>query len=93
MIARKHGGQTVIENLALSCLECNRYKGSDLSGIDPETGLLAPLFHPRRQVWEEHFLADGPLLLGRSEAGRATVVLLRLNEPRRVELRLALQGM
>ncbi len=26
LIARKHGGQTVAENLALSCLSCNRRK-------------------------------------------------------------------
>jgi len=27
VIAEKHGGQTVIENLALSCTVCNRRKG------------------------------------------------------------------
>jgi len=35
VIAEKHGGQTVIENLALSCTLCNRRKGSDLSSSIP----------------------------------------------------------
>ena len=34
VIARKHAGQTVAENLALSCLSCNRHKGSDLATFD-----------------------------------------------------------
>jgi len=29
LVTRKHGGQTVAENLALTCLPCNRYKGMD----------------------------------------------------------------
>ena len=37
IIAQKHGGKTTLENLALSCLSCNRHKGSDLTSIDPMT--------------------------------------------------------
>jgi len=47
VIAVKHGGQTVVGNLALCCTLCNRFKGSDIASIDPETGQIAPLFHPR----------------------------------------------
>ena len=43
VIAIKHGGQTVAENLALCCAVCNRFKGSDIASIDPETGQLTPL--------------------------------------------------
>ncbi len=46
IIAEKHGGQTVEENLALSCALCNKYKGSDLTSIDPETGEIVRLFNP-----------------------------------------------
>ena len=28
IIAVKHGGETIADNLALSCLSCNRHKGS-----------------------------------------------------------------
>ena len=37
IIARKHGGQTTSENLALSCSLCNKHKGSDIASIDPQT--------------------------------------------------------
>jgi 5-methylcytosine-specific restriction endonuclease McrA len=53
--AEKHGGTTTEDNLCLACAECNRYKGSDLSSIDPESGEIEPLFHPRRDRWQEHF--------------------------------------
>lgn len=38
IIAIKHGGQTVADNLALSCLACNRHKGSDFATIDVRNG-------------------------------------------------------
>ena len=34
IIALKHGGQTVRENLALACAVCNNNKGSDLATLD-----------------------------------------------------------
>ena len=66
IIARKHGGQTAPDNLAFACLYCNRYKGPNLSGIDPVSGEIVRLFHPRLDVWAEHFRWDGPVLLGRT---------------------------
>ena len=27
VIARQHGGQTALDNLAYTCFQCNRYKG------------------------------------------------------------------
>jgi hypothetical protein len=48
IIALQHGGPTVPENLALACCYCNRYKGPNLSGIDPESGNVVSLFHPRQ---------------------------------------------
>ena len=53
--AEKHGGTTTLDNLCLSCFDCNRQKGSDLSSIDPVTDEVVPLFHPRRDVWDDHF--------------------------------------
>jgi hypothetical protein len=86
----RHGGQTVESNLALACLECNRYKGSDLTAIDPADGAIVPLFNPRTQVWSEHFTFDGIRIVGQTPAGRATVNLLRLNDPARLLQRQAL---
>ena len=47
LVARKHGGPTVEQNLALACLRCNRSKGSDLTAIDTETQQVVALFNPR----------------------------------------------
>lgn len=87
IIAEKHSGLTAEGNLALSCTLCNRYKGSDIASVDNTTGEIVPLFDPRIDVWEEHFLLDGVILIGLSPKGRATIQLLRLNSPIRVEQR------
>lgn len=47
VIARQHGGADDPSNLALACDRCNAHKGPNLSGIDPETGDIVPLYHPR----------------------------------------------
>ena len=38
IIAQQHSGETVIENLAWSCLHCNKHKGPNIAGIDPVSG-------------------------------------------------------
>ena len=55
VIAEKHGGPTSLDNLALSCFHCNRFKGSDLASVDPTTGKIVFLFQPRSQNWNRHF--------------------------------------
>jgi 5-methylcytosine-specific restriction endonuclease McrA len=50
IISKQHGGTDAPENLALACYHCNLHKGPNLSGIDPETGQIAALFNPRRDV-------------------------------------------
>jgi hypothetical protein len=87
VIARKHGGQTVAENLALSCLSCNRHKGSDLTTFDPLSNEIVPLFNPRRQTWSDHFTLDGIHIIGITPTGRATVFLLKLNASTRLAYR------
>jgi len=79
IVSEKHGGLTTLDNLALSCALCNRRKGSDVSSIDPESGEVVPLFHPRLQRWADHFGFDGPHIVGLTEEGRATVQCLHLN--------------
>lgn len=90
LIALKHGGQTVDDNLALACAICNHYKGSDLSSIDPMEGMVVPLFNPRTQNWDDHFQLSGARIIGLTPTGRATVELLRLNEDERSATRQAL---
>ena len=90
LTARKHGGQTVAENLALACLACNRHKGSDLTAIDPLSGDIVPLFNPRTQLWEEHFTLNYAHIVGLTAVGRATIFLLALNAPEQLARREAL---
>jgi len=87
IIATKHGGQSTIDNLALACFDCNRFKGSDIASIDPASGELTPLFNPRTQVWSEHFSIEGGQINPRTVNGRVTELVLKLNLPSRVEVR------
>ena len=84
IIAIQHGGPTEPENLALSCFYCNSVKGPNIASIDPETGEITRLFHPRRDAWQEHFEWHGTILFGRTDVGRTTIRLLQINEPLRV---------
>ena len=90
VVAEKHGGVTVADNLALACPYCNRYKGTDLGSIDPETNQLVPFYNPRRQQWIEHFQLDGARVVPISPEGRVTVAILQLNHPDRILERLRL---
>lgn len=78
VIARKHRGDTSLENLALACIDCNRFKGSNIASIDPLTGEIVPLFNPRTQSWSGHFKTDAGEILALTPTGRATEQLLRL---------------
>lgn len=84
IIAEKHGGATVVENLALACPYCNRYKGSDLGSLDPASGQLTSFFNPRTQRWGEHFELDGAKIVARTAIGRVTVAILQFNQPDRL---------
>ena len=90
IVARKHGGPDDPSNLCVACERCNVFKGSDLTGIDPATGQVERLFNPRTQTWAEHFELRGPLIVGLTPTGRATVRVLSMNAGQRLQLRAAL---
>jgi len=81
IIARQHGGRSVLENLAFSCLHCNRHKGPNIAGRDPTTGELSRLFHPRRDQRNDHFEWVGSELIGKTAIGRITIQVLAINAP------------
>jgi hypothetical protein len=87
IVARQHQWADDPSNLALACDRCNLFKGPNLSGIDPASGAVVSLFHPRRQHWQEHFALDGAELVGLTATGRTTIQLLQMNAPRRLHLR------
>ena len=79
VVARQHGGPTVLDNLALACLHCNRHKGPNIAGRDSATGELVRLYHPRQDRWSEHFEWEGAKLVGRTAIGRITIQVLAIN--------------
>jgi hypothetical protein len=87
VIPVKHGGATTLENLALACFYCNRYKGPNVGGISQADGSVVRLFHPRKDHWSTHFEWNGAEILGRTEIGRVTVAVLRMNSPSSLAIR------
>ena len=89
IVPRSVGGETIFENLCLSCPTCNRYKATLQTALDPTTQQTVPLFHPHRQVSEEHFRwsEDGTELVGLTPIGRATVTALKMNYPQLIRVR------
>lgn len=73
IVPRSRGGGTELENLALACSGCNAHKYNKVEADDPTTGQPAPLFHPRRARWRDHFAwnADFTLAVGLTPTGRA----------------------
>lgn len=87
VVARQHGGATSEANLALSCHHCNLHKGPNLSGIDNTTQQLTALFHPRLDRWDDHFELNEGFVAGLTPTGRATIAVLAMNAPARVQIR------
>jgi len=88
IVAKQHGGSDETDNLALSCHLCNSKKGPNLSGLDPDTGLLTRLFDPRTDRWNEHFrIAETGRIIGVTDVGRTTVHLLDMNSEIRTRIR------
>jgi hypothetical protein len=91
IIAEKHRGPTVSSNLAWACFSCNLHKGPNIAGLDPETGQLKRLFHPRTDRWTDHFEWAGVFMRGKTAVGRTTVTVLALNDVDSVAVREALR--
>jgi 5-methylcytosine-specific restriction endonuclease McrA len=89
LCSEAQGGATEEDNLWLACGACNKAKNAKDSGYDPVTDEMVPLFHPRRDRWQDHFRwsEEGDLILGLTPTGRATVTALRLNRLVLVEAR------
>lgn len=85
--AQQHGADDSPENLVLACPDCNCYKGPNLSTLDSQAGTVIRLFHPRTEVWKEHFELRGALIVGRTDVGAATARLLQMNTEERIHVR------
>lgn len=90
IVARQHRSDETLENLALACGFCNRHKGPNLAGLDPDTGHMTRLFNPRTDQWNAHFKFDGADISGTDAIGKATVTVLAMNHPQQLDVRQAL---
>lgn len=84
LLPRSLGGSDDINNLALACHRCNEHRHNHTEGLDPETQTVVPLFNPRQQQWDAHFIwtASGTRILGMTPTGRATCQRLDINDER-----------
>ena len=89
IMPRSAGGLNQLDNLCLSCPTCNRHKARRLAALDPVSGRVVTLFHPKQDTWPHHFAwsADGAHIIGLTPTGRATVEALRFNRSAIVQLR------
>lgn len=77
-------GDDSLDNLCLSCWNCNTSKHKATEALDPESGEIVSLFNPRTQQWDKHFewLENAVLVHGLTATGRATVERLKMNRIR-----------
>jgi len=85
------GGTNSIDNLALACFHCNRQKSDKLKAFDEQSLSEVPLFNPRIDSWQEHFIwsTDTLSIIGLTPTGRATVAALAFNRARIINIRAA----
>src|SRR5262245_61532240 len=79
IIAEKHGGATIGDNLALACVLCNQAKGSDVGSILPGSNQFVRFFNPRTDRWADHFAFVADHINPLTDIGIVTARLLRLN--------------
>ncbi|MGB3641130.1 MAG: HNH endonuclease [Rivularia sp. (in: cyanobacteria)] len=85
---KSRGGETTLDNLALSCQGCNNHKYNKIQGCDSVSGETVSLYHPRQELWNDNFAwnNDFTLVIGLTPTRRATVETLKLNREGVVKL-------
>ena len=85
IVSRKHGGKTILSNLAYACPDCNSYKGTDLGTYLTSSLILTRFFHPRLDQWNDHFLTDNTgFISALTDIGEATIKIFQINHPDRI---------
>jgi len=89
IISLKHGGLTILANLAFACFFCNNAKGSDLGTIVKNEGLIR-FYNPRKDNWKKHFKLDQHIILPKTNIAEGTIKILGLNNEDRLTERKSL---
>ncbi len=79
IVGLKHGGVSLLQNLAYSCAICNGHKGSDFCTFLDNHEDIVRFFNPRKDNWFEHFDVKNGLILPKTRIGAATVKILAFN--------------
>lgn len=89
IIPLTRSGETELVNLARSCGICNNNKRDKTEQSDPLTQQIVRLYHPRLDIWTDHFQwsDDDLYIVGITPIGRATIDLLKLNRVNATNLR------
>ncbi|NJN77296.1 MAG: HNH endonuclease [Saprospiraceae bacterium] len=84
-------GSNEIDNLALSCQGCNNIKFTKIGLTDETTDEFIPFFHPRQDIWIEHFKwnDDFTLIIPLTKKGEVTLKVLKMNREQVVNWRTA----
>ncbi len=93
IISLKHGGETILGNLARSCFPCNNNKGSDVGTVLLPNLRFVRLFNPREDIWNDHFEMDDSVIYAKTEVEEATVKVLKFNEIERIIERRVIAGL
>jgi HNH endonuclease len=83
----KHGGLSILLNLAYCCPDCNFFKGSDLGTFVLNDDQLARFFNPRKDKWQDHFIVQNGAIYGKTEIGVATARIFQFNNVDRLIFR------
>ena len=83
----QHGGETNENNLALSCMRCNRHKGPNVGSFDQKTGQLVPFYNPRQHNWANHFTLEGAIVQPLTAEARVTTKIFGINSEERIKER------
>jgi hypothetical protein len=89
ILPRAAGGETVFENICLSCPMCNRYKSDRVHWQDAALPTPSALFHPHHDRWSDHFTWNegATELIDLTPVGRATIAALKMNRPQMIRVR------
>src|SRR5688500_6475869 len=85
--SQKHGGPSTLYNLGWASALCNSFKGTDIAAYPPGSDGIVPLLNPRSDEWDQNFFWNGPMLRGKTPVGSATIELLRIIQPQRIDHR------
>lgn len=81
IISRKHRGSNDPNNLAYSCGDCNRNKGTDIASIDwNNNNQITRFYNPRLDLWAEHFRLSNTVIESPTSIGEVTITIFRFND-------------